>query len=196
MDLLNVRHTVAPVRLRGVVYLLNSAELLWAAVIRAGAAATLPSLPSVFWGVPSSERFSAGLHLTTSPMHGCNLRFLFLFPTAAAQIVEKKKYIIISGVVLFFKFFVVCNVAASIQTHLQLCHALACILRVCKYWLYLHWKKKRYPSTRTVLTIYLMANAQPNIMHRKIYRRVVEMTGLVICSIAVIVEKQAIHLNA
>lgn len=85
-DLLNVRHTVAPVRLGGVVYLLNSAELLWAAVIRAGAAATLPSLPSVFWGVPSSEDFSAGLHLTTSPMHGCNLRFLFLFPTTAAQV--------------------------------------------------------------------------------------------------------------
>lgn len=41
-----------------------------------------------------------------------------------------------------------------------------------------------------------MANAQTNIMHRQIYRRIVEMTALVICSIAMIVEKQAIHLNA
>lgn len=38
-----------------------------------------------------------------------------------------------------------------------------------------------------------MAKAQTNIMHRKIYGRIVEMTGLVIC---LIVEKQAIHLNA
>lgn len=33
-------------------------------------------------------------------------------------------------------------------------------------------------------------------MHKPIYRRIVEMTGLVICSIAMVVEKQAIHLNA